>query len=267
MEILGGIMKNISIGQNLARATSLLFALKFSSITAMELPRPTIVGEEKQQRKINEDIILNSSIKNIYEYINKLLISGVSPESILLVLDVDGTLTNYSNPNDHIGQPAEPRGDSVQFVKDMVNKGVKVVVSSAWKVQEASGSFDDREGFRQTLRRLRDLKLDEVLKLDTNTQPKCGAQSIFRISVGYCHLGLVASVGSDYFDYYRRKAFAFKYVYPDLDLDTIKYVIFADDSEENIAEFRKDILRIGLGKVNEVSVTLFQLTSIKGGSD
>jgi|GEM_PF-3035289 len=89
-------------------------------------------------------------LEDVKMYTEKLLNNNVPPESILLVLDVNGTLTNFTSPN---SKNIQARGEAVPFVKNMVDKGVRIVISSAWY------------SFGETLERLRSLGLEEVLKI------------------------------------------------------------------------------------------------------
>lgn len=231
------------------------------------------------EQNLKIDIASPAQLKDVYDYTNKLLESGVNAAGILLVLDVDGTLTNQSQPDPN--HEIKPRGNAVNMVKEMIDKGVKVVISSAWKEpsQSSGRSFlaqmsglDGKAGFKATLSRLDKLGLTEVLGIQTPTNMICGnennlfSQNPFsRDSLDYCHLGLVASVGKDPNRYFRQKAFSFRYVYPNLNPNEITHVIFADDSSSNIGPFTEDIQKIGLN--NNAHVQIFVLSPANGESD
>lgn len=176
-------------------------------------------------------------LENVELYVRDLLEkSKLNPDQIGLVLDVDGTLTNYSDPKAH-QSPAQGRGNAVPFVKNCIIKGVRVVVSSAWTP------------FGETIQRLKDIGLGDVLGINGGEIQK-GEQILFDTSVEYVYLGRVASVKgktTDTDDYFRLKPFAFHYVFPNLDLKTIKYWIFADDNSDNISLFSQYIGQVYAG--------------------
>jgi hypothetical protein len=194
-------------------------------------------------------------------YTENLLEKGVQPESILLVLDVDGTVTNFSSPT---GENIGARGASVSFIEEMLTLGVKIVLSSAWP------------SFEETLQRLRAIGLEEILKIpNTSSWLKKDGHILYDdTNTKYCHLGLVASVG--YFSpesylktpHYYQKAFAYKLAYPDLSEQTIAHLIFGDDAEQPIRDFERDIntLKNNKGLFTSAEVKLFRLSVAKGES-
>ena len=195
----------------------------------------------------------DQTLKQVEEHVEKLLGNGFTAEQILLVLDVDGTLTNYSDPDDHKNdKPFGARGNATNFVTGMVNSGVQVVVSSAW------------DKFEDTLGRLEKIGLSEALNVNRN-DIKCNNDElelnnkIFKLN--YCKVGFVASVMDVDFNsiFYRQKAFAFKYVYPEMDMTQIKHVVFADDSGGNIKIFKEDIERSQLFPMAHIDTFLLSL--------
>ena len=196
-------------------------------------------------------VIDPKSLQAVEEYMDQLL-SQTSPRQVLLVLDVDGTLTNYSMPGEH---ETQARGNAVEFVTKMVDRGVNVVISSAW------------DQFDETLERLRDLGLSEKLRISQKT-----CFSGIPIQVGAltfegseCHTGLVSSVQDPVVDrrYYREKAYAYSYVYPNLESALITHVVFADDSSGNVQQFLSDLQRAGIFK--NAQVKTFTLSAVRGG--
>lgn len=174
-------------------------------------------------------------LEDVEECMKKVLLS-TPPHEVVLVLDLDGTLTDRSRPGEEI---AKPRGNAVAFVKDMVARGVKVVVSSAWNV------------FEETLRRIDDLGLTETLKVNeirkrSNVEANFGDLKNARVDV--FQAGLVCSVRDPNVSskYYRDKLFAVTFVYPDLDHTLIKELVFADDSTSNFGIFTYDRQRSNL---------------------
>ncbi len=209
------------------------------------------------------DNIMNS-LEDVRLWVEGLLTHAVPAKSILLTLDVDGTLTNFSKPQE--SQNIGARGESVAFVKNMVEQGVKLVISSAWP------------SFEETLERLRNLGLEEILQIPrTQSYIKRDEHIIFDdIKVKFCHLGLVASVA--YFMsttsfipmpvHYHQKAFAYKLVYPDLDEQAITHGVFGDDNSQNVMDFGRDFnaLKVQKGLFNSAQLKIFTLTPARGES-
>src|SRR5208283_2815476 len=67
-------------------------------------------------------------LSNVGDYIQKEL-SIFKPEDILVIFDVDGTLTDEGEPS---GKKAAPRDHSIALVKKLKVQGVQLVASSAW---------------------------------------------------------------------------------------------------------------------------------------
>lgn len=227
-------------------------------------PRPLLKGMSNLRITINpNDNNMPKNFEDIKIYTEKLLEKGVQPQSILLILDVDGTVTNFSNPTESPNQEdIKARGDSVSFIEKMVTVGVNIVLSSAWP------------SFEETLQRLKNLHLEEILKIP-NALPWAyqDTHMLYNdINIKYCHAGLVASVG--YFvplgffkvPHYYQKAFAYKLVYPDLNEHTITHVIFGDDNEQPIKDFERDIntLKDKKGLFTSAEVKLFRLCVARG---
>lgn len=166
---------------------------------------------------------------------------------MLVVFDVDGTLTNKSNPESPGG--IEARGGAVALVRLLKNLGVKVVSSSAW---------DD---FGETIKRLDNLGLSKDLglrgekkfkardlyfdmkshKLTQKKPKKKEAQPVTIVQQGN-----VASVKTEG-QYFRNKAIAPYTIYSARKLDKdVKAVFFIDDSEANIETFISDVKQYNL---------------------
>lgn len=198
-----------------------------------------------------------SDLNDVETYVENLLtIEKVKPTAILFFGDVDGTLTNYSDPQCIDYKKFLQRGNAAKFIKMMKEKGVNLVISSAW------------DNFKETLHRLKLLGLDDVLKIDKGSPIKGTKQlddNDENSLVEYFQLGHVASVKyEDSFfggKYYRQKAFSYQFVYPDLDSDSITHVVFADDSEENVSQFKEDILKT---KLKDKNIKIFTLSQVRG---
>lgn len=210
----------------------------------------------------NDNVITH--LEDVKMYIEELLTGGVAAKSILLTLDVDGTLTNFSKPQE--SQNIGARGESVAFVKNMVEQGVKLVISSAWPF------------FEETLERLRNLGFEEILQIPrTGSYNKSDEYILFGdIKVKFCHFGLVASVAycmdmplisfRPIPDYYYQKAFAYKFVYPELDEQTITHGVLGDDNSQNVMDFGRDFNRLKeeKGLFNSAQTKLFTLSPARG---
>jgi hypothetical protein len=192
-----------------------------------------------------------NNIRKVARKVSRLLkdeINLVKPEEIAVVLDVDGTLTDHSQPGKH---PVKPRYDSTDVVCKLINQHVNVVISSAWNI------------FDETLGRLTALGLAKDLGIMDPSQTKFGTFNVNGTFFDYIYLGKVVSVRKHpCLDdiYYRQKALA-PYV---LGFGTnIKKVIFADDSGSNIQIFKEDIKKYKLyPKADHVSIV--GLTFIDG---
>lgn len=99
----------------------------------------------------NPDIIV-SEVKGVRELKRKLEELRLPVDETVFVFDCDGTLTNESTPT--AGKKAVSRGDAVELLKAISAENYPVIVSSAW------------HDFNDFLRKIRDLGLAEVLKLD-----------------------------------------------------------------------------------------------------
>jgi len=163
-------------------------------------------------------------------------------EAVLVISDVDGTLTSRSLPNDNLdAPPAVPRGSAVQMIQDVQRNGSPVIVSSAWN------------NFNGTTKRLRELNLDKTIQIPPvkTFEHNAGMLTVngTKIPVEYSKAGNAISVrvqreGQPNYGYYMDKALA-PYLDPDLkkkiESGKIKIVIFLDDSRDNHKVFAKDV--------------------------
>ncbi len=192
-----------------------------------------------------------SNLCDVEDYMNDLL-KKQKPSSILLVLDVDGTLTNYSQPDDD--HEILERGNAVNFVTNMINIGVNVVISSAWPE------------FEETQKRLKELDLLTILKAEKPGIEYVGNLGLKHLNIQFqCyhsgHLSCVKDPGISE-DYYRQKSLAYKLVYSDLKEDNITHVVFADDSKGNVQHFMSDLERAKL--FSKAEIKTFILSQVDG---
>lgn len=210
-----------------------------------------------QSYRLDQGVVSNTAetLEQVEEYLLNLQLKGVPLSSILLILDLDGTLTEDPDPKSGIKLDYSnviQRGFSIRIVKELIQKGVKVVVSSAW---------DD---FPATLEKIRLLGLDEALGVDRSQPQKF--KRTFENEFGkkececYCS-GRVASVRdlNSPHKYYGNKELSFKIVDPVIDLKEIQHVVFVDDKESNVDKFSRNIKDNMDGLRSDVEVTLFWL--------
>ncbi len=208
---------------------------------------------------------MSKDLEDIKAYTGNLLKEGVLPKSILLVLDVDGVITNYSNPKDALSpESIGARGESVSFIINMIALGVNIVLSSGWPC------------FEETLQRLRNIGLEAILQIPSiESCAKNDNHILFEdIPTNCCHAGLVASVSyHDTFissldkpSYYHQKAFAYKFVYPELEEHTITHLVFGDDSDQAVKDFERDfnVLKEKKGLFGAAHLKFFTLCKAKG---
>jgi hypothetical protein len=194
-----------------------------------------LLSEEKKPTSQVISKLDDQTIDNVKQKIRDYSKASVDPKSILVVFDVDGTLTAHSYPTSDF-KNVEKRRDSVEFVRFLLNQGIKVVISSAWSP------------FGETIKRLNALELGDALGLkgvDRATKYDEKQINVRGMDVSYQKEGKVVSVrgswSNDWF-YYRQKAIAPYLVYrPEILDNEIQYVLFPDDSSGNTATFLKDV--------------------------
>ncbi|MEN8237232.1 MAG: hypothetical protein ABFQ95_06820 [Pseudomonadota bacterium] len=206
-------------------------------IPKITLPLPTTTTTTTAQ----------DTLQSVEVYMQKLLANEeIEGKNILLVLDLDGTLTNKSSPSD---DEAQPRENAVEFVKNMIDRGVKVVVSSAW------------HDFDATLKRIRDLGLEKKLNPDMKNKECMHHEDklLSNTKLYVCVAGLVSSVRDARKEsleeeasfskeaglVYDKKIFSYQFVYQDLGSQgIIKHIVFADDSPQNVATFTNGFVQL-----------------------
>jgi hypothetical protein len=101
---------------------SLAFAFIFFTnqaadyIKEIDIPRSIERTRPALTITIGPNYLMRKDFEDIKTYTENLLTEGVQPKSILLILDVDGTITNYSRPDESPSPKSiEARGESVSF--------------------------------------------------------------------------------------------------------------------------------------------------------
>ena len=199
------------------------------------------------------EILRQKKFKDLEEYTAGILAMGIEPQKILLVLDNNGTITKDPSPALY----EKPRGNAVQYIEEMIKIGVHIVVSSAW------------DEFERTISSLNDLGLHSTLSVDnddkeaidciyTTGQHISGYKQGKVCSIKYTYEGsyLCSHAEQDY-QYYRLKALAPFFVYSEEDIKNYQYVLFADDSIDNIIIFNNEISKLGLNQ--NAKIRLFSL--------
>jgi hypothetical protein len=139
-------------------------------------------------------------------------------QRILFIFDVDGVLTNQSNPS---GGEVKARGDIVRIVKLLAENNHPVVFSSAWN------HFDD------TIQKIRTLGLEQIAQL--NDVSEAFAHDDLEIARN----GRVISVKTSKNRFFRHKALAANYA---RDLGGFDAIVFMDDNQSNVNIFKTDIV-------------------------
>ena len=232
-----------------------------------------------------EDSTLTARLDKIYTYnnvtlneaatvLNELIRSHINPEEVLLILDVDGVLTAQSIPSLDPFSYVTARSNIVDWIKFLREKGVNIVASSAWNRYELPFL---KKGFHETVRRLKNLGLTDVLSLQSESETKTTTElrefsaegnpliPIFSYSNGNCCSVTADQEFCDAYKtreeltqlkepYFRHKALAAYVLFPLKKLKKIKYVFFLDDSLSNTTIFEKTVREYGLYKKAHVYI-------------
>ena len=158
--------------------------------------------------------------------VKEVLDSGVPPERIGVVLDLDGTITKNADPQGSPNLPVEEREHSTAIVKKLKEWGVFLRISSAWSP------------FEQTLSRIEKVGLGSMIQGELMQGYQCIGKNI----LNYVKRGDATSVktawNSDPF--YRRKDLAL--FVSDMEKSSVlEYIFFGDDSEYNTCSFRDNL--------------------------
>jgi hypothetical protein len=198
----------------------------------------------------------SARVEVVGDYVNKLIAQErLLPQQILCIFDIDGTLTNYSDPtrfqNWRSGQvPARP--GSVQLVKSLYQQGVQLVISSAWPNMQES--------------------LDKLSYLNLGTEANIYALGAFETntfvqrgqSFKYLKKGRTVSVSLAQEDNYVRKALSPLLGLEKSDLDQVKVVLFVDDNVGNIQQFRQDVAQFSPFGSRMERIVYVPLTEVAG---
>lgn len=205
-----------------------------------ELCEMEIEFQERAPEVIERKNIEKLSV--VSDKVHQLLMNGVSANEILVIFDVDGTLTTVSDPTKYRGRfdyDVSPRDNSPEIVRDLIRKGVNVILSSAWDKFEETLYRVSRLGL------LEDLGVKDIMK-DTkrNEYPFISVGFLYPIHITMISAGNIASAGrpSETDGFYRDKNLASWAT--SINPSEIRKVIFADDSKVNVDIFNKNLTGI-----------------------
>ena len=176
----------------------------------------------------------NKEISDVQNSVESFLAWHERPEELLVIFDVDGTLTSEPTPNDDVS--ATPRRDAISLVQDLKARGVKLLAASAWKY------------FPGTIARINEIGLGEAFEVPLGEQNFNLLSAPFTSPKGellkleYYRSGLAASarIKGKRDRNFRKKALAPLFVFTPQELQSFKKVILADDSQETIDIFAAD---------------------------
>lgn len=206
--------------------------LLMKSLTAAQLP-PEILPQESHQSKFHNCMLTSDEeIPTVMHQISQLLASGVDPKKIACIFDVDGTLTDESDPT-FAGESAYPRSSAmISFVRSLHASGVTMIASSAWDM------------FEHTISRIKRLGLlDVFLTPDSTLSTK--TVTIRDRTFTVHSLGNIISVRdtANVSKYYRAKFLSTIFAGNEIAPKTIfpyHQIFFFDDSERNLMIFQSD---------------------------
>jgi hypothetical protein len=189
-------------------------------------------------RNFHEQTSLSPLFEQVGTWIRQ---DKIPANKILVISDVDGVLTNWSNPleMEKMHEVIHEREGSSEIIRNLIGLGVNVVISSAWK------------NFGETINRLEQVGLYNRLKDKTAWDGIQHYKShtfsdIYgekrMISLQYYQDGRIVSVRRQGFDpeCYPNKALSGYVVDSDL-CQQIQKVVFADDKKRNIWTFKNDL--------------------------
>lgn len=188
------------------------------------------------------------SIRSFYDSILS-LIAKYGAGNVALIIDLDGTLTNESDPKQG---KAEPRGDSVLVLKALAEKGVCFVISSAWHI------------FDETIWRIRELGLSDIAGIaqkQVRFYPNLSCDPGKKLEV-LCQGNVVSCRYFGNQVYWRQKAYALDFVSGN---QAPKVVCVLDDANHNLGVAKEDMVYTHwFSSVEEVH--LYHLSRINGVS-
>jgi 8-oxo-dGTP pyrophosphatase MutT (NUDIX family) len=227
-------------------------------------PKPVKQPPAPKPTKIKEVHIAKNSpdIAGVGTHVKQLLAQGYNSDEILVVFDIDGTLTNYSEPSNNPGPNFPPRKNAVKLVQDLHQQGIPLIASSAY------------HQFNASIKKLEDLGLTQEFGVKQSSKAHYPKLNLTKenqytgnsFGFDYYKEGNVVSVSHSGNNYYIKKALS-----PGIALDAaaqkkIKRVIFVDDNPKYIQEFSKDLKTFRPLGPNVEQVDYFNLTAVNGSA-
>lgn len=193
--------------------------------------------------------------------------NGWQPNQVAVILDIDGTLTLYSEPTRAPGYMLShipPRPGAVELVQGLAADGFSLVFSSAWNVME------------QTIEKLRFLGLENEADITSPTPIETGTFQQLHTdgrmaTLHYMRKGKAVSLAIQSLPgsrgdgpNYVRKALAPLLSMTEVQRSQIRAVLFVDDNLSYIQRFREDMQNYRPFGVNHPTVIYAPLTPVDG---
>lgn len=177
-------------------------------------------------------------IRDVVEHLKSLIIFGDDPGSILVILALDGTITDTQMPVD---DPKLRAGvdELLYFIKQ---EKINIIFSSAW---------NDPIESALTYRKLGLDKFFGYLGFSLEQQ------EIPLSNIQYYSMGPLCGIRQKHEQWFKHKALASLLFYSERQIKNLKHVIFVDDNERNIELFNEEISLIGLPQDSQI--VLFHL--------
>ncbi|MBS0271277.1 MAG: hypothetical protein JSR85_01345 [Proteobacteria bacterium] len=191
-----------------------------------------------------------TSVKSVEDTVSSLLSTGIKPRDILVVWDFHGVITIEKSQKSHLTL----NKDIPEVLNYLQQAKVSNIIATAW---------DD---FNAVARSVDSLGLALYFDVDLTEKPleevSLGRNGAVALQ-GYKNGRVVALKKLDDFTrYFRHKAFASEWCFPNRDF---KHIIFVDDSPENTKLFEKDFKRtIYYDKKNKKKLIIYYFYPSQG---
>ncbi|MFZ9595116.1 MAG: hypothetical protein ACO3A2_03470 [Bdellovibrionia bacterium] len=192
------------------------------------------------------------ALSRVSQHIRDLIQSGTAAQEILVIFDVDGVLTNDSDPKKKADSEVfQIRSEVKKVLDDLLTFGVKIQASSA------------HASFSGTLSKLRSIGLSREFEIDDCREEKIrtGEVEIEGETLQYSHCGRVISVKGKSDRGYKRKAFAARLGLQSSEFSKVRRVAFVDDRADFIMQFKND----QVSALGDKIVDYFKMTPVQRG--
>jgi len=191
-------------------------------------------------------IITCNSIEEVQnDHINKKIDIN---NNVLLITDVDGTLTNHAEPSKlNENEASHPRDGIMNMIPYYKKRGCNIIAASAWD-HFGPGKRPSMPKDVGTLGRIQQIGLADIFNINTSIKT---THEDGNISYNICGYVISARNKNTNNPYYGEKALT-PYYHPEikdkLEKGIIKTVIFMDDSEGRTSDFNNHIIKYNLYK-------------------